>query len=168
MADTAASSDLPRIEATATGPKTRSSSSLRGVSGGFRPLDAPAGNQPPPAAAAGDFTAWNRLSLADTTRVRTFGEAMVWEDGSREPGCGYHKVATYDAEAGRLQIEVFVAPSASLPCPVRIAVHSSKSSDAQRFALNDPGDADSHLAAIDERLKKIGLPECSLPTAPAM
>ena len=83
---------------------------------------------------------------------------MVWEDGPREPGCGYHKVATYDAQAGRLQIEVFVTPSALLPCPVRIAVHSSKSSDAQRFALNDPGDADSHLTAIDERLKKIGLP----------
>jgi hypothetical protein len=83
---------------------------------------------------------------------------MVWADGSRAPGHGYHKVATYDAGAGRLQIEVFVAPSASAPCPVRITVHSSKSVDAQRFALSDPADADSHLTAIDERLKKIGLP----------
>ena len=26
------------------------------------------------------------------------------------------------------------------------------------FVLNDPGDADSHLTAIDDRLKKLGLP----------
>lgn len=81
----------------------------------------------------------------------------MWEDGSREPGCGYRKVATYDAEGGRLLIEVFVTPSTSAPCPVRIAVRSSRSPDAQRFVLRDPGDADSHLTDIDERLKKIGL-----------
>lgn len=92
------------------------------------------------------------------TRVKTPRDAIVWEDASREPGCGYRKVATYDAEGRRLQIEVFVSPSTSAPCPVRIAVHSSRSSGAQRFVLTDPGDADSHLTAIDERLKKIGLP----------
>jgi hypothetical protein len=66
-------------------------------------------------------------------------------------------VATYDAEGRRLQIEVFVTPSTCAPCPVHIAVRSSKSSDAQRFALTDPDDADAHLTAIDGRLKKIGL-----------
>jgi hypothetical protein len=40
---------------------------------------------------------------------------------------------------------------------VRIAVHSSKSSDPQCFVLSDPGDADAHLADIDARLKKLGL-----------
>ena len=83
---------------------------------------------------------------------------MVWEDCARAPGCGYHKVATYNAESRRLQIEVFVTRTASAPCPVRIVVRSSKSPEEERFALTDPADADAHLMAIDERLKKIGLP----------
>jgi len=41
---------------------------------------------------------------------------------------------------------------------VRTAVHNTKSPDPQRLALSDPGDADSHLTAIDDRLKKLGLP----------
>ena len=89
--------------------------------------------------------------------MKTPRDAMVWEDSALEAGFGYHKVATYDAEGGRLKIEVFVAPSTSASCPVRIAVRSSKSSEPQRFALPDPDDADAHLSAIDERLKKIGL-----------
>ena len=85
-------------------------------------------------------------------------DSIVWEDAPHDQAYAYHKVATYDADGGRLKIDVFVTPSASAPCPVRIAVHSSKSPDPQRFVLNDPGDADAHLTAIDDRLKKLGLP----------
>jgi hypothetical protein len=90
--------------------------------------------------------------------MKTPKDVIVWEDGPHDQGCAYHKVATYDADGGRLKIDVFVTPSTSAPCPVRIAVHSSKASDPQRFAMNDPGDADSHLTDIDGRLKKLGLP----------
>ena len=82
----------------------------------------------------------------------------MWEDGPHDPDCAYHKVATYDADGGRLKIDVFVTASPSSSCPVRIAVHSSKSSDPQRLALTDPGDADLHLTSIDNLLKKLGLP----------
>ena len=86
-------------------------------------------------------------------------DPIVWEDGPLDQGCAYHKVATYDAGGGRLKIDVFVKPSAAATtCPVRIAVHSSKSPDPQRFTLADPGDADSHLTDIDQRLKNLGLP----------
>jgi hypothetical protein len=90
--------------------------------------------------------------------VKTPGDSIVWEDGPQDEGCAYHKVATYEADGGRLKIDVFVTASASAACPVRIAVHSSKSPDPQRLALSDPGDADLHLTAIDDRLKKLGLP----------
>ena len=82
----------------------------------------------------------------------------MWEDGPHNRDCAYHKVATYDADGGRLKIDVFVTATASPTCPVRIAVHSSKSPDPQRLALTDPGDADLHLSDIDDRLKKLGLP----------
>jgi hypothetical protein len=90
--------------------------------------------------------------------VKTPSDRVVWEDGPHDRGCAYRKVATYDANGGRLKIDVFVTPSASAQCPVQIAVHSSKSSDPQCFVLSDPGDADAHLADIDARLKKLGLP----------
>ena len=86
------------------------------------------------------------------------GDAIVWEDGPQDHDYAYHKVATYDAGGGRLKIDVFVAASPSRSCPLRIAVHSSTSPDAQRLTLTDPGDADLHLADIDNRLKKLGLP----------
>lgn len=86
------------------------------------------------------------------------GNAIVWEDGPPNRDCAYHKVATYDADGGRLKIDVFVAASPAPSCPVRIAVHSSKSPDPQGLALTDPGDADLHLTDIDNRLKKLGLP----------
>jgi hypothetical protein len=98
------------------------------------------------------------LRLSDTTVVKRPADAIVWEDGPQDRDCAYHKVATYDAKGGRLQIDVFVSASPSPSCPVRIAVHSSKSPDAQRLALMDPGDADLHLAEIDNHLKKLGLP----------
>ena len=82
----------------------------------------------------------------------------MWEDAPDDRDCAYHKVATYDADGGRLKIDVFVSASPSPSCPVRIAVHSSKSPDPQRLALTDPGDADLHLTDIDDRLKKLGLP----------
>jgi len=85
-------------------------------------------------------------------------DSIVWEEGPHDRGCPYHKVAMYDADGGRLKIDVFVMPSASTTCPVRITVNSSKSPDPQRLALSDPGDADAHLTAIDDRLKKLGLP----------
>ena len=90
--------------------------------------------------------------------MKTVPDSSVWEDGPHDQGCAYHKVAVYDAVGGRLKIDVFVRRSASAPCPVQIAVHSSASPDPQQFALSDPGDADSHLTDIDERLKKLGLP----------
>lgn len=86
------------------------------------------------------------------------GDTIVWEDGPADRDYAYHKVATYDAGGGRLKIDVFVTASPSPPCPVRIAVHSSRSPDPQRLALTDPGDADLHLTDIDNRLKKLGLP----------
>ena len=86
------------------------------------------------------------------------GDAIVWEEGPHGRDYAYHKVATYDAGGGRLKIDVFVAASPSRSCPLRIAVHSSTSPDAQRLTLTDPGDADLHLADIDNRLKKLGLP----------
>jgi len=98
------------------------------------------------------------LRLSDTTVVKRLGDAIVWEDGPQNQGFAYHKVATYDADGGRLKIDVFVTASPSLPCPLRIAVHSSKSPDPQRLALTDPGDADLHLIDIDSRLRKLGLP----------
>jgi hypothetical protein len=85
------------------------------------------------------------------------GDSIVWEDGPHHDGFAYHKVATYDVDGSRMKIDVFVMSSASSTCPVRITVDSSKSPDPQHLALNDPGDADSHLAAIDSRLKKLGL-----------
>jgi hypothetical protein len=90
--------------------------------------------------------------------MKTPGDSIVWEDGPRDQGCAYHKVATYDAAGARLTIEVFVSPSASAACPVRVTVSSSASPDTQRLALSDPNDADAHLADIDDRLKKLGLP----------
>ena len=90
--------------------------------------------------------------------MRKPADPIVWEDAPHDQGYAYHKVATYDADGSRLKIDVFVTPSASAPYPVRIAVHSSKSPEPQRFVLNDPGDADSHLTAIDDRLKNLGLP----------
>lgn len=89
--------------------------------------------------------------------MQTPGESIVWEDGPYNRGSAYHKVATYDVDGGRMRIDVFVIPAASSTCPVRITVHSSKSPDPQHLALNDPGDADAHLTAIDDRLKKLGL-----------
>ena len=86
------------------------------------------------------------------------GDAIVWEDGPHDRDYAYHKVAIYDAGGGRLKIDVFVAASPSRSCPLRIAVHSSTSPDPQRLTLTDPGDADLHLADIDNRLKKLGLP----------
>ena len=86
------------------------------------------------------------------------GDSIVWEDGPHDRDCAYHKVATYDADGGRLKIDVFVTASPPAPCPVRIAVHHSKSPDPQRLALTDPGDADLHLTDIDNRLRKLGLP----------
>ena len=86
------------------------------------------------------------------------GDAIVWEDGPHDRDYAYHKVAIYDAGGGRLKIDVFVAASPSRSCPLRIAVHNSTSPDAQRLTLTDPGDADLHLADIDNRLKKLGLP----------
>ena len=86
------------------------------------------------------------------------GDAIVWEDGPQDHDYAYHKVATYDAGGGRLKIDVFVAAAPSRSCPLRIAVHSATSPDAQRLALTDPGDADLHLTDIDNRLRKMGLP----------
>ena len=86
------------------------------------------------------------------------GDAIVWEDGPQDHVYAYHKVATYDAGGGRLKIDVFVAASPSRSCPLRIAVHSSTSPDAQRLARTDPGDADLHLTDIDNHLRKMGLP----------
>ena len=86
------------------------------------------------------------------------GDAIVWEDGPHDHDYAYHKVATYDAGGGRLKIDVFVAAAPSRSCPLRIAVHSTTSPDAQRLALTDPGDADLHLTDIDNRLRKMGLP----------
>jgi hypothetical protein len=85
-------------------------------------------------------------------------DSIVWEEGPRDLGYAYHKVARYDADGGRLKIDVCVTPSASAPCPVRITVNSSKSVDPQRLVLNDPNDADAHLPEIDDHLKKLGLP----------
>ena len=82
----------------------------------------------------------------------------MWEEGPHDRDYAYHKVATYDVGSGRLKIHVSVAASPSRSCPLRIAVHSSTSPDAQRLTLTDPGDADLHLADIDNRLKKLGLP----------
>ena len=82
----------------------------------------------------------------------------MWEEGPHDRDSAYHKVATYDVGSGRLKIDVSVAASPSRSCPLRIAVHSSTSPDAQRLTLTDPGDADLHLADIDNRLKKLGLP----------
>jgi len=96
--------------------------------------------------------------LRDTTVVKRPGDSIVWEDGPHDRDCAYHKVATYDADGGRLKIDVFVTASPPAPCPVRIAVHHSKSPDPQRLALTDPGDADLHLTDIDNRLRKLGLP----------
>jgi hypothetical protein len=90
--------------------------------------------------------------------VKGPGDAIVWEDGPHDRDYAYHKVAIYDAGGGRLKIDVFVAASPSRSCPLRIAVHSSTSPDPQRLTLTDPGDADLHLADIDNRLKKLGLP----------
>jgi hypothetical protein len=90
--------------------------------------------------------------------VKGPGDAIVWEDGPHNREYAYHKVATYGAGGGRLQIDVFVAASPSRPCPLRIAVHNSTSPDAQHLAVTDPGDADLHLADIDNRLRKLGLP----------
>ena len=90
--------------------------------------------------------------------MKTPEDSLVWEDGPHNQGCAYHKVATYDVDGSRMKIDVFVTASASSTCPVRITVNSSKSPDSQRLALNDPSDADSHLTAIDDRLKKLGLP----------
>ena len=84
-------------------------------------------------------------------------DPIVWEDGPYNHGCAYHRVAVYDVDGSRMKIDVFVMPSASSTCPVRITVDSSKSPDPQHLALIDPSDADSHLAAIDDRLKKLGL-----------
>jgi hypothetical protein len=95
--------------------------------------------------------------LADTTGVKTPGDSIVWEDGPYNHGSAYHKVATYDVDGSRMKIDVFVMPAASSTCPVRITVNSSKSPDAEHLALNDPGDADAHLRAIDDRLRKLGL-----------
>jgi hypothetical protein len=89
--------------------------------------------------------------------VKTPGDSIVWEDGPHNHGCAYHKVATYDVDGNRMKIEVFVMPAVSSTCPVRIAVNSSRLADPEHLALNDPGDADSHLTAIDDRLKKLGL-----------
>ena len=86
------------------------------------------------------------------------GEAIVWEEGPHDRDYAYHKVATYDVGSGRLKIDVSVAASPSRSCPLRIAVHSTTTPDAQRLTLTDPGDADLHLADIDNRLKKLGLP----------
>ena len=82
----------------------------------------------------------------------------MWKEGPHDRDYAYHKVATYDVGSGRLKIDVSVAASPSRSCPLRIAVHSSTSPDAQRLTLTDPGDADLHLADIDNRLKKLGLP----------
>jgi hypothetical protein len=90
--------------------------------------------------------------------VKGPGDAIVWEDGPQDRDYAYHKVATYDARGVRLKIDVSVAASPSRSCPLRIAVHSSTSPDAQRLTLTDAGDADLHLADIDKRLKKLGLP----------
>jgi hypothetical protein len=90
--------------------------------------------------------------------VKGPGDAIVWEDGPQDHDYAYHKVATYDAGGGRLKIDVFVAAAPSRSCPLRIAVHSTTSPDAQRLALTDPGDADLHLTEIDNRLRKMGLP----------
>jgi hypothetical protein len=90
--------------------------------------------------------------------VKGPGDAIVWEDGPQDHVYAYHKVATYDAGGGRLKIDVFVAAAPSRSCPLRIAVHSTTSPDAQRLALTDPGDADLHLTDIDNRLRKMGLP----------
>jgi hypothetical protein len=95
--------------------------------------------------------------LADTTGVKTPGDSIVWEDGPHNHGCAYHKVAIYDVDGSRMKIDVFVMPAAANTCPVRITVNSSKLTNPEHLALNDPGDADSHLAAIDDRLKKLGL-----------
>ena len=91
--------------------------------------------------------------------MKTPEDSLVWEDGPHNQGCAYHKVATYDVDGSRMKIDVFVTASSSSTstCPVRITVNSSKSPDPQRLALNDPSDADSHLTAIDDRLKKLGL-----------
>jgi hypothetical protein len=85
-------------------------------------------------------------------------DPIVWQDGPFDSRCPYHKIATYDTNGGRLEIEVVVRPSAAATCPVRIAVYSSKSQAAERLTLLDPGDADAHLTEIDDRLRKIGLP----------
>jgi hypothetical protein len=85
-------------------------------------------------------------------------DPIVWEEGPRDLAYAYHKVARYDADGGRLKIHVCVMASASIPCPVRITVNSSKSVDPPRLALNDPHDADAHLTEIDDRLKRLGLP----------
>jgi hypothetical protein len=90
--------------------------------------------------------------------VKGPGEAIVWEEGPHDRNYAYHKVATYDVGSGRLKIDVSVAASPSRSCPLRIALHSSMSPDAQRLTLTDPGDADLHLADIDNHLKKLGLP----------
>jgi hypothetical protein len=90
--------------------------------------------------------------------VKGPGEAIVWEEGPHDRDYAYHKVATYDVGSGRLKIDVSVAASPSRSCPLRIAVHSTTTPDAQRLTLTDPGDADLHLADIDNRLKKLGLP----------
>jgi hypothetical protein len=90
--------------------------------------------------------------------VKGPGDTIVWEDGPQDRDYAYHKVATYDAGGGRLKIDVFVAASPSRSCPLRIAVHSSTSPDAQRLSLTDPGDADLHLTDIDNHLRKMGLP----------
>ena len=89
--------------------------------------------------------------------MKTPMDPIVWEEGPRNLAHAYHKVARYDADGGRLKIDVCVMPSASIPCPVRITVNSSKSLDPQHLALNDPNDADAHLHEIDDRLKRIGL-----------
>jgi hypothetical protein len=90
--------------------------------------------------------------------MKTPGDSIVWEDGPRDRGYAYHKVARYDAAGDRLKIEVFVMASASAACPVRVTVSSSASPDTQRLALKDPNDADAHLTDIDDRLKTLGLP----------
>ena len=90
--------------------------------------------------------------------MKTPGDSIVWEDGPRNQGCGYHRVATYDAAGDRLKIDVFVMPSASAACPVKITVKSSTSPDPERLAFGNPNDADAHLTDIDDRLKKLGLP----------
>jgi hypothetical protein len=89
--------------------------------------------------------------------MKTPLDPIVWEEGPRNFAYAYHKVARYDADGGRLRIDVCVMASASIPCPVRITVKSSKSEDPQRLALNDPNDADAHLPEIDDRLTRIGL-----------